>query len=69
LELFDEFGIKLIIQDAVEAWVVAEEIGKRDVALVITPRQKRRPNEYRSAPSGSTLENAAILKRAGVKFS
>ncbi len=68
LEVIDEFGMKVIIEDAVEAWIVAEEIGKRDVALVITPRQKSRPNEYLSAPSGSTLENAAILKKAGVKF-
>jgi len=68
LEVIDEFGMKVIIENAVEAWIVAEEIGKRDVALVITPRQKRRPNEDLSAPSGSTLENAAILKKAGVKF-
>jgi imidazolonepropionase-like amidohydrolase len=68
LELIDEFGMKVIIEDAVEAWIVAEEIGKRDVSLIITPRQKRRPNEDLSAPSGSTLENAAILKKAGVQF-
>jgi len=68
LELVDEFGIRLILADAVEAWIVAEEIAKRDVRVVITPRQKRRPNEDISGPSGSTLENAAILKKAGVKF-
>jgi imidazolonepropionase-like amidohydrolase len=68
LELVDEFGIRMVLADAVEAWTVAEEIAKRDVRLVITPRQKRRPNENISAPSGSTLENAAILKKAGVKF-
>ena len=68
LELVDEFGIRVIMEDAVEAWTVAEEIGKRDVSLIITPRSKRCPNENISAPSGSTLENAAILKKAGVKF-
>ena len=68
LELVDEFGIRLILADAVEAWIVAEQIAKRDVRVVITPRQKRRPNEDISGPSGSTLENAAILKKAGVKF-
>ncbi len=68
LELVDEFGIRMILTDAVEAWIVAEEIAKRDVRVVITPRQKRRPNEDISGPSGSTLENAAILKKAGVKF-
>ena len=68
LELVDEFGIRMILADAVEAWIVAEEIAKRDVRVIITPRQKRRPNEDISGPSGSTLENAAILKKAGVKF-
>lgn len=68
LELVDEFGIRMILAGAVEAWIVAEEIAKRDVRVVITPRQKRRPNEDISGPSGSTLENAAILKKAGVKF-
>jgi len=68
LELVDEFGIRMILADAVEAWIVAEEIAKRDVRVVINPRQKQRPNEDISGPSGSNLENAAILKRAGVKF-
>ncbi|MHC4104278.1 MAG: amidohydrolase family protein [Planctomycetota bacterium] len=68
VELIDEFGMRVIIEDAIEAWIVAEEIAKHDVRLIITPRDKRRPNELISAPSGSTLENAAILKKAGVKF-
>ena len=68
LELVDEFGIRMILANAVEAWIVAEEIAKRDVRVIITPRQKRRPNEDISGPSGSTMENAAILKKAGVKF-
>jgi imidazolonepropionase-like amidohydrolase len=68
LELVDEFGIRMILTDAVEAWIVAEEIARRDVRVVINPRQKERPNEDISGPSGSNLENAAILKNAGVKF-
>jgi len=68
LELVDEFGIRIIIEGAAEGWIVAEEIAKRDVCVIITPRQKRRPNEDISGPSGSTLENAAILGKAGVKL-
>ncbi len=68
VELIDEFGMRVIIEDAIEAWIVAEEIAKRDIRLIITPRDKRHPDENISAPSGSTLENAAILKKAGVKF-
>lgn len=68
LELVDEFPFRLIIEDATEAWTIAEEISGRDVALIITPRAKQRPNEWISHPSGSNVENAAILKKAGVKF-
>jgi len=68
LEFVDEFGIRMVLAGAVEAWIVAEEIAKRDVRVIINPRQKQRPNEDISGPSGSTLENAAILKKAGVKF-
>ena len=68
LELVDEFPFRLIIEDATEAWTVAEEIAARDVALIVTPRAKQRPNEWISHPSGSNVENAAILKKAGVKF-
>jgi imidazolonepropionase-like amidohydrolase len=68
VEIIDEFGMRVIIADAIEAWIVAEEIARHDIRLIITPREKRRPNELISAPSGSTLENATILKKAGVKF-
>jgi len=68
LELVDQFDIRMILTDAVEAWIVAEEIAKRDVRVIITPRQKVRPNEDLSAPSGSNLEIGAILRKAGVKF-
>ena len=68
LELVDEFGIRVTLEGAVEAWIVAEEIAKRDVSVIITPRRKTRPNEDISGPSGSTMENAAVLKKAGVKF-
>ena len=66
LELVDEFGIKMIISGAVEGWTVAQEIAKRKVAVAIVPRRKSRANEDITPPSGSNMENAAILKRAGV---
>ena len=68
LELVDEFGIKMIINGAVEGWTVAREIAKRKVAVAIVPRYKREANEDSTAPSGSNLENAAILQQAGVQF-
>lgn len=68
LELVDEFGIRMILEGGVEAWIVAEEIARREVYLIFTPREKQEPNKEISGPSGSNLEAAAILKKAGVKF-
>ena len=68
LELVDEFGIRIILEGGLEAWIVAQEIAKRDVSLVITPRDKQEPRKDISGPSGSTMANAAILKKAGVRF-
>jgi imidazolonepropionase-like amidohydrolase len=68
LEIVDEFGIRLILDGGMEAWIVAQEIARRDVSLVITPREKQEPRKDISGPSGSTMANAAILKKAGVKF-
>jgi len=68
LEIVDEFGIRIILEGGIEAWIVAQEIARRDVPLVITPRDKQEPRKDISGPSGSTMENAAILKKAGVRF-
>ncbi len=67
LELVDEFNIRMIFSGAIEAWTVAQEIAKRNVAVILTPRHKQPETDRSSQPSGSNLENAAILKRAGVK--
>lgn len=68
LELVDEFGIKMVINGAIEGWTVAQEIAKRDVAVAITPRHKYDADRDSTTPSQSSTENAAILKRAGVRF-
>jgi imidazolonepropionase-like amidohydrolase len=68
LELVDEFKFRLILEGAVEAWTVADQIARRDVKVIITPRAKRQPNEQISRPSGSSVESAAVLSKAGVKF-
>lgn len=68
LELVDEFNLRLVLAFPVEGWTVAEELSRRNVSAIITPRQKLRPNEDLSKPSGSTIELAKILRQAGVKF-
>ena len=69
LELADEFGIRIVLEGAYEAWIVAEEISRRDVSLVITPRQKVHPDETRERRTGSNIRSPAILRKAGVPFS
>lgn len=62
MRLADEFKLKLVLLGAAEGWMVADEIAKRKVPVVIKP--------LTNIPSfdalGATLENAARLQKAGV---
>jgi len=68
LELADDFGIRLILEGVVEGWTVAREIAESDADVVISPRSMRGKNRDISTPSGSSKEQAAILREAGVRF-
>jgi imidazolonepropionase-like amidohydrolase len=68
LTLVDEFGIREVLSPATEAWIVAEEIAKRNAMVIITPRSREEPDERRNAPSGANPDAAGILQKAGVKF-
>ncbi|HYT67276.1 MAG TPA: amidohydrolase family protein [Vicinamibacterales bacterium] len=62
LRLADEFKLRLVILGASEGWMVAEQLVKAKVPVVVKP--------LTNIPSfdslGATLENAARLSRAGV---
>ena len=62
LRLGDEFKLRLVIVGAAEAWMVADEIARRKVPVVVKP--------LTNIPSfdalGATLENAGRLHQAGV---
>jgi hypothetical protein len=68
LRLVDDFGVKMIISPATEAWIIADEIAKRDVSLIITVRSRVSADERKNGPSGASTESGAILKKAGVRF-
>jgi imidazolonepropionase-like amidohydrolase len=68
LKLVDDFGIRVVISPATEAWVIADEIAKRNVMLIINPRDRARPDERSNFPSGANPDAAGILAKAGVKF-
>jgi imidazolonepropionase-like amidohydrolase len=62
MRLADEFKLRLVIMGASEGWMVADELAKRKVPVVVKP--------LTNIPSfdslGSTLENAGRLSKAGV---
>lgn len=65
LRLAKEYRLKLVLADAVEAWVVADQLAAAKVPVLI--------NALNNLPAsferlGATLENAARLQKAGVTF-
>ena len=62
MRLADEFKLKLVLVGAAEGWMVAVEIARRNVPVVLKP--------LTNIPSfdalNAALENAARLRRAGV---
>lgn len=65
-DLAERFGFALVLEGAEEGWLVATEIARADAMVIVTPRARRDRDERRVAPSGGTIENAAILHRHGV---
>jgi len=63
LKLAAEFHLKLVIAGGAEAWMVADELAKAKVPVIMNPQQDL-PDRFESL--GSTLENAARLQKAGV---
>lgn len=63
LRLAAEFKLKLVISGAAEGWMVADELAKAKVPVIMNPMQDL-PDRFESL--GSTRENAARLQKAGV---
>jgi hypothetical protein len=64
--LAESYGFELVIRGAYEGWVAARELGHAGVRAVIVPREDRSPNEESNQPTGSSIENAHILRDHGV---
>ena len=65
-DLADEYGIEIVILGGVEAWTVADRLGRSGVSVILRPRQISEPNENLMRENGSTIQNAAILHAHGV---
>ncbi|MGE5417400.1 MAG: amidohydrolase [Acidobacteriota bacterium] len=65
LRIMDEFNIDMILQHGTEAFMVADELAKRNVAVCLGPLLVNRAKVELKEVS---FKNAAILHRAGVDF-
>ncbi len=63
-----EFDFELVIDNAHEAWTVAQDVAAAGAIAVVQPRARRWPDPGGEDRSGTTIESAAILERAGVPF-
>ena len=62
MRLADEFKLRLILVGAAEGWIVADEIARRKIPVIVKPLY----NAPNFDTLGATLENAARLSKAGV---
>ncbi|MGO9835436.1 MAG: amidohydrolase family protein [Polyangiaceae bacterium] len=63
LRLADELKLKLVLEGASEAWMLADDLARRKVPVIIDPLQDL-PTHFDRLHSRS--DNAALLERAGV---
>jgi imidazolonepropionase-like amidohydrolase len=68
IRLARELDYNLLLEEAHEAWLVADELAEAKVSVVLTPRSRRRPLPGMEDSSGSSIETSARLEKAGVPF-
>lgn len=69
LELLDEYRFDCIFSGCLEAWTIPNELSRRGVKCILSPRRREPRDERRETLTGSSVEAAAILAKAGVEFS
>lgn len=67
-ELSRQFGFELVIRGAYEGWLVADELARGNVSVILNTRRVVDPNERLNRPTGATIENARILHEHGVRI-
>ena len=68
LDLINEFKFKAVLTDVIEGWTMADEIGRARAYVLLDVRTKEHAPKNSPKPAGSSIEQAAILRKAGVKF-
>jgi imidazolonepropionase-like amidohydrolase len=67
LRLAEDHGLRVVLEDATEAWLCAEAVARAGATAVVTPREKMRDPRL-AEPHGGNLAVAAILEKAGGRF-
>ncbi len=67
IRLAETHGLRLVVEDAHEAWLAAEALARVGATSVVTPRNKSR-NPAIDGPNGGNIRVAAILEKAGARF-
>ncbi len=65
--LAQRFGFRPVINGGMEAWTVADELGRAGATVILTPRTRSSKDERLVREGGSSIENAAILHKSGVQ--
>jgi imidazolonepropionase-like amidohydrolase len=68
IALAKELDYTLVIDSAIEGWVIPDELAEAGVSVVITPRQRRSAEFAKQDSTGSNIQSSGILERAGVPF-
>jgi imidazolonepropionase-like amidohydrolase len=68
LRLAEVYGVRLVLEDATEAWLVPDRIARQGAVAIVTPREKMRDPRREGEPHGGNMAVAAILEAAGTKF-
>lgn len=64
--LAQEFGFRPVIEGCQEGWTVAADLGRAGARVILTARDRRAKDERQARDGGASIENAAILHKAGV---
>ena len=65
-ELVESLGFPAVIRGATEGWTVAGDMGRAGVMAILTPRERRDPDETVNRSTGSTMDNGRVLWEHGV---
>ncbi len=69
LTLINDYRFTCILTGVVEGWTMPDKIGRSGAYCILTPRDRVATDENVNRPNGSSIEQAALLHKAGVRFS